>query len=81
MSAGTSVIATTSDTSTVSAIPGPKSRKNASRPAMRAAVPPATISPAVTTIGRYCAVASWAASTRSAPASSCSRIPCRKKIP
>ena len=42
-------------------------------------VPPATIKPAVTTIGRYSAVEARAASSRCSPPSSRSRMPCRKK--
>ena len=51
-----------SETRTVSAMPGPKARKNSSSPATSAAVPPATIRPAVTTIGRYSEVDACAAS-------------------
>ena len=61
------MIATASEISTVIAIPGPNARKNPSSPAISEAVPPATIKPAVTTIGRYSAVADSAASRRVSP--------------
>ena len=80
MSAGTSVIATTMLMSVVSASPGPNARKNSSFPATSAAVPAATISPAVKTIGATSTTVARAAGTRSSPRRSRPRMPDRKKI-
>ena len=74
-SAGTSVTETTRPMTTLSASPGPKSRKNGCRATISAAVPAATISPAVRMIGVYWAVVARAASRRLWPASRRARKP------
>ena len=79
-SAGTSVIETASVMSVVAARPGPKARKNCRWPTTSAAVPAATIRPAVTTIGATSATAARAAGRRSSPARSRRRVADRKKI-
>ena len=79
-SAGTSVSDTASVTSVVAARPGPKARKKSSRPTVRAAVPAATMSPAVRTIGVTSATAPRAAAIRLSPAYRRRRVSERKKI-
>ncbi len=74
ISAGISVSDTTMATSTVAASPGPKARSKPPRATRSVAVPAATISPAVKTIGDDAAVASRAACRRSAPSASRVRI-------
>ncbi len=65
--AGASVIATTRPMTTVSASAGPKPRKSGDSATRRAAVPPATVTPATVMIGVKEAVARRAASRRSWP--------------
>ena len=79
-SAGTSVTATARVIRVVAARPGPKARKNCRWPTTSAAVPAATISPAVRTIGATSATAPRAAGRRSSPALSRRRVADRKKI-
>ena len=64
---------------TVPAMAGPSAWKKSSVPARSAALPAATISPAVSTVGKYSAVAFVAASTFSASRSRRLRIAVRKK--
>ena len=59
------------------AIPGPKSRKNRWDATVRAAVPAATMRPAATISGVYCAVVRRAAGPRRASPASSLRIPVR----
>jgi hypothetical protein len=80
MSAGTRVIDTTIEISVVTARPGPNARKKSSLPATSAAVPAATISPAVNTIGATSTTVARAAATRGSPWRTRRRMPDRKKI-
>ncbi len=80
ISAGTSVIATTMLMTVVSARPGPNARKNSSLPATSAAVPAATMRPAVKTIGATSTTVPRAAATRGSPWRMRLRMPDRKKI-
>ena len=73
------VTATASVTSTVTAMPGPKARKNPSRPTISEADPKATISPAVTMIGRKSRVVCSAARTRRSPEARLRLTPEKKK--
>jgi hypothetical protein len=65
-------------TSTVTAIPGPKARKKPRFPITSDPEPTATISPAVTTIGKTVRAVPYAARTRDSPSTSRPRTPERK---
>ena len=78
--AGTTVIATTRPTSTVTANPGPSSRNRPERATTRPATPAATVSPAVTTMGRYSRTAATVAAGLRPPARSLPCSPARKKM-
>ena len=79
IAAGIAVTATASVISTVTAIPGPKARKKPRCPITSEPEPTATISPAVTTIGRTERVVRSTASRRCWPSTRPRRAPERKK--
>ena len=74
-----SVIATTSPTSTVSAKPGPRARKNDSEATVRQAVPAATMMPAARMVGRNSAVVARRQHRGAAPRPAVGECPTKRR--